>query len=93
MQMDAIEERLAKLLRDKWTACQDAEGIFQIFARFNPLLIQSPLCGGISGSSTSSLPPVGHDSASHQPTSKLSISEPTNKSSQLVKPAVQSRQQ
>ena len=43
MQMDAIEERLAKLLRDKLTACQDAEGIFRVFARFSPLLIQSPL--------------------------------------------------
>ncbi|KAG7353523.1 dynein family protein [Nitzschia inconspicua] len=38
MQMDAMEERLAKLLRDKLTACQDAEDMFRVFARFNPLL-------------------------------------------------------
>jgi dynein heavy chain 1 len=36
MQMDAMEERLAKLLRDKLTACQDAEDMFWDFARFNP---------------------------------------------------------
>jgi dynein heavy chain 1 len=38
MQMDAMEERLAKLLRDKLTSCQDAEDMFRVFARFNPLL-------------------------------------------------------
>jgi dynein heavy chain 1 len=38
LQMDAMEERLAKLLRDKLTACQDAEDMFRVFARFNPLL-------------------------------------------------------
>jgi hypothetical protein len=38
MQMDAMEERLAKLWRDKLMACQDAEDMFQVFARFNPLL-------------------------------------------------------
>ena len=36
--IDAIEERLAKLLRDKLTACKDAESMFGVFARFNPLL-------------------------------------------------------
>jgi dynein heavy chain 1, cytosolic len=38
MQMDTMEERLAKLLRDKLTSCHDAEGMFRVFARFNPLL-------------------------------------------------------
>lgn len=38
MQMDAMEERLAKLLCDKLTSCQDAEDMFRVFARFNPLL-------------------------------------------------------
>jgi dynein heavy chain 1 len=38
LQMDAMEERLAKLLRDKLTACQDAEDMFRVFARFNLLL-------------------------------------------------------
>jgi dynein heavy chain 1 len=38
MQVDAMEDRLAKLLRDKLTACQDAEDMFRVFARFNPLL-------------------------------------------------------
>lgn len=37
-QMDALEEKLARLLRDKLSACQDAEDMFQVFARFNPLL-------------------------------------------------------
>lgn len=41
MQMDAMEERLAKLLRDKLTACQDAEDMFRVFARFNPLLART----------------------------------------------------
>ena len=40
-QMDAMEERLAKLLRDKLTACQDAEDMFRVFARFNPLLTRT----------------------------------------------------
>jgi dynein heavy chain 1, cytosolic len=38
LQMDAMEERLAKLLRDKLTACQDAEDMFRVFRRFHPLL-------------------------------------------------------
>jgi dynein heavy chain 1 len=41
LQMDAMEERLAKLLRDKLTACQDAEDMFRVFARFNPLLTRT----------------------------------------------------
>ena len=41
MKMDAMEERLAKLLRDKLTACVDAEGMFKVFARFNPLLART----------------------------------------------------
>jgi dynein heavy chain 1 len=40
-QMDAMEERLARLLRDKLTACQDAEDMFRVFARFNPLLART----------------------------------------------------
>jgi dynein heavy chain 1 len=40
-QMDALEEKLARLLRDKLSACQDAEDMFQVFARFNPLLTRS----------------------------------------------------
>lgn len=40
-QMDALEERLAKLLRDKLTACSDAEACFSVFARFNPLLTRT----------------------------------------------------
>jgi dynein heavy chain 1 len=36
--VDAIEEHLAKLLRDKLSSCQDAEDMFRVFARFNPLL-------------------------------------------------------
>lgn len=39
--MDAMEERLARLLRDKLTACQDAEDMFRVFARFNPLLTRT----------------------------------------------------
>jgi dynein heavy chain 1 len=41
LQMDAMEERLARLLRDKLTACQDAEDMFRVFARFNPLLART----------------------------------------------------
>eukprot|EP00429_Kryptoperidinium_foliaceum_P003525 CAMPEP_0176008276 /NCGR_PEP_ID=MMETSP0120_2-20121206/3664_1 /TAXON_ID=160619 /ORGANISM="Kryptoperidinium foliaceum, Strain CCMP 1326" /LENGTH=842 /DNA_ID=CAMNT_0017341061 /DNA_START=53 /DNA_END=2578 /DNA_ORIENTATION=+ len=41
LQMDAMEERLARLLRDKLTACQDAEDMFRVFARFNPLLTRN----------------------------------------------------
>ena len=41
IQMDALEERLAKLLRDKLTACQDAEDMFRVFARFNLLLTRT----------------------------------------------------
>ena len=41
LQMDAMEERLARLLRDKLTACQDAEDMFRVFARFNPLLTRT----------------------------------------------------
>eukprot|EP00934_Nitzschia_sp_Nitz4_P009291 Nitzschia sp. Nitz4//scaffold6_size259037//29898//42524//NITZ4_001045-RA/size259037-augustus-gene-0.315-mRNA-1//-1//CDS//3329556806//9281//frame0 len=41
IQMDAMEERLARLLRDKLTACQDAEDMFRVFARFNPLLTRT----------------------------------------------------
>ena len=40
-QMDALEERLAKLLRDKLTSCKDAEAMFRVFARFNPLLTRT----------------------------------------------------
>lgn len=40
-QMDALEEKLAKLLRDKLTACQDAEDMFRVFHRFNPLLTRT----------------------------------------------------
>jgi dynein heavy chain 1 len=39
--VDAIEERLARLLRDKLAACQDAEDMFRVFARFSPLLTRS----------------------------------------------------
>eukprot|EP00804_Cyclotella_cryptica_P026574 CCRYP_014010-RA/>CCRYP_014010-RA protein AED:0.03 eAED:0.03 QI:237/1/1/1/0.92/0.78/14/3696/3180 len=39
--VDAIEERLARLLRDKLAACKDAEDMFRVFARFNPLLTRS----------------------------------------------------
>jgi hypothetical protein len=41
LQMDAMEERLARLLRDKLTACQDAEDMFRVFARFNLLLTRT----------------------------------------------------
>ena len=41
LRMDAMEERLAKLLRDKLTACVDAEDMFRVFARFNPLLART----------------------------------------------------
>jgi dynein heavy chain 1, cytosolic len=46
MQLDTIKERLAKLLRDKLIGSQDAEDMFRVFARINPLLktlITSPL--------------------------------------------------
>ncbi|MGK3737914.1 MAG: dynein heavy chain 1 [Bacillariaceae sp.] len=36
-----MEERLAKLLRDKLTACTDAEDMFCVFKRFNPLLART----------------------------------------------------
>ena len=36
-----MEERLAKLLRDKLTACTDAEDMFRVFKRFNPLLART----------------------------------------------------
>ena len=39
--VDAIEEHLAKLLRDKLASCQDAEDMFRVFARFNPLLTRT----------------------------------------------------
>jgi hypothetical protein len=39
--VDAIEEHLAKLLRDKLSSCQDAEDMFRVFARFNPLLTRT----------------------------------------------------
>eukprot|EP00522_Entomoneis_paludosa_P000277 CAMPEP_0172474334 /NCGR_PEP_ID=MMETSP1065-20121228/69303_1 /TAXON_ID=265537 /ORGANISM="Amphiprora paludosa, Strain CCMP125" /LENGTH=4205 /DNA_ID=CAMNT_0013232513 /DNA_START=82 /DNA_END=12699 /DNA_ORIENTATION=- len=41
LQMDAMEERLARLLRDKLTACKDAEDMFVVFARFNLLLTRT----------------------------------------------------
>ncbi|CAB9499374.1 heavy chain, flagellar inner arm I1 complex [Seminavis robusta] len=41
LQMDAMEEKLAKLLRDKLTACQDAETMFRVFARFSLLLTRT----------------------------------------------------
>lgn len=41
LQMDAMEERLARLLRDKLTACRDAEDMFRVFARFNLLLTRT----------------------------------------------------
>lgn len=41
LQMDAMEERLARLLRDKLTACQDAEDMFRVFARFKLLLTRT----------------------------------------------------
>lgn len=41
IQMDAMEERLARLLRDKLTACKDAEDMFVVFARFNLLLTRT----------------------------------------------------
>lgn len=41
MNMDAMEEKLAKLLRDKLTACQDAESMFRVFARFSLLLTRT----------------------------------------------------
>jgi len=39
--IDAIEERLARLLRDKLTAAQDAEEMFRVFARFHALLART----------------------------------------------------
>ncbi|KAL7476036.1 hypothetical protein ACHAW6_006560 [Cyclotella cf. meneghiniana] len=42
--VDAIEEHLARLLRDKLAACKDAEDMFRVFARFNPLLTCSRVC-------------------------------------------------
>jgi len=39
--VDAIEEHLARLLRDKLSSCQDAEDMFRVFARFNPLLTRT----------------------------------------------------
>lgn len=41
LQMDAMEEKLARLLRDKLTACQDAESMFRVFARFSLLLTRT----------------------------------------------------
>lgn len=41
LQMDAMEERLARLLREKLQACQDAEDMFGVFARFNLLLTRT----------------------------------------------------
>mmetsp|Transcript_17192 Transcript_17192/g.32539 ORF Transcript_17192/g.32539 Transcript_17192/m.32539 type:complete len:4250 (-) Transcript_17192:45-12794(-) len=41
--IDMIEERLAKLLRSKLTACEDAEDMFAVFARFNPLLARASI--------------------------------------------------
>lgn len=38
VKMDELEEKLAKLLRDKLTAAQDAEDMFAVFARFRLLL-------------------------------------------------------
>ncbi|KAL7555016.1 hypothetical protein ACHAWF_018608 [Thalassiosira exigua] len=39
--VDAVEERLARLLRDRLSACRDAEDMFRVFARFNPLLART----------------------------------------------------
>lgn len=39
--MDTLEAKLAKLLRDKLTECKDAEDMFRVFARFNPLLART----------------------------------------------------
>ena len=39
--MDTLEVSLAKLLRDKLTECKDAEDMFRVFARFNPLLART----------------------------------------------------
>jgi dynein heavy chain 1 len=39
--MDVMEERLARLLRAKLEAAEDAEELFRVFARFNPLLFRN----------------------------------------------------
>lgn len=39
--IDAIEEKMATLLRDKLAASRDAEDMFAVFARFNPLLTRT----------------------------------------------------
>jgi len=39
--MDVMEERLARLLRTKLEAAEDAEELFRVFARFNPLLFRN----------------------------------------------------
>lgn len=41
IQIDTLEERLAKLLKDRLEACQDAEDMFRVFARFNLLLTRT----------------------------------------------------
>lgn len=45
--VDAIEEQLAKLLRDKLSSCQDAEDMFRVFARFNPLLTRTRVSAAV----------------------------------------------
>ena len=39
--MDVMEERLCRLLRTKLEAAADAEELFRVFARFNPLLFRN----------------------------------------------------
>lgn len=46
-QMEALEERLAKLLRDKLASCNDAEDMFRVFARFNLLLTRPRVRGAV----------------------------------------------
>lgn len=45
--VDTIEEHLAKLLRDKLSSCQDAEDMFRVFARFNPLLTRTRVSAAV----------------------------------------------
>ena len=45
--VDAIEEHLAKLLRDKLSSCNDAEDMFRVFARFNPLLSRTRVSAAV----------------------------------------------
>jgi len=81
--IDAIEERLAKLLREKLTACEDAEDMFGVFARFNPLLTRTRVRSAVKEFQVQLIATVGQ--AIQQLQSKFTQKFETSSASQISK--------